>query len=100
MTAFTKKIRDHFRPLPCLVCGAIETDLAHVRTRGATNCNDPRNIMPLCRWDHILQGKIGIITFYHRYKNVRDYLHKQGWKLIESVGKEQLYHPMFSKEEE
>lgn len=44
------------------------SDVHHVRTRGAGGLDIPENLMSLCRVHHVEVHKIGVLTFYRRYK--------------------------------
>lgn len=58
---------DLCRALPCLVCGRRPSDAAHVRSRGAGGTG-LGNIVPLCRFHHDEQGRLGIRTFERRHR--------------------------------
>lgn len=53
------------RSLPCLVCGAVPSDPAHVKSRGAGGT--AADIVPLCRAHHMEQHAIGVTTFGRRH---------------------------------
>ncbi len=56
---YARRQRDHayfawIRSLPCLVCGRIPSEAAHLGTRSfGQKCSD-RHSGPLCAWDHRL----------------------------------------------
>ena len=56
---------DWVRSLPCLVCGAVPSDPAHVRSRGAGGT--AADIVPLCRAHHSEQHAVGVRTFSERH---------------------------------
>lgn len=55
------------RQLPCIVCGLIPSDPAHIRsgTDGGTGVKSgDRYTLPLCRFHHAEQHSVGELTFY------------------------------------
>ena len=56
---------------PCVVCGSLPSENAHVRSRGAGG--GAADIVPLCMAHHREQHDAGIETFQERYSiNLRD----------------------------
>lgn len=51
--------------MPCVICGAIPSENAHVRSRGAGG--GKADIVPLCSNHHREQGSIGITSFEEKY---------------------------------
>lgn len=51
--------------LPCVVCGYLPSQNAHVKSRGAGG--GYTDIIPLCYTHHLEQGQIGIKTFAKKY---------------------------------
>lgn len=70
-----KDIRERVRRKPCLVCGALPCDAAHIKTVGSgggdkiVNAEGEIvvNLIPLCRKHHVEQHAIGIDTFFKKY---------------------------------
>jgi 5-methylcytosine-specific restriction endonuclease McrA len=78
------------KELRCLVCGAMETDPAHVKSRGSGGPDVSWNLMALCRTHHTEQHKIGIKTFIAKYKSVENYLLKLGWDITPKLFNKRL----------
>ena len=51
--------------MPCVVCGALPSENAHVRSRGAGG--GAADIVPLCMAHHREQHDVGIATFQERH---------------------------------
>ena len=51
--------------MPCVVCGALPSQNAHARSRGAGG--GAEDIVPLCMAHHREQHDVGIATFEERY---------------------------------
>lgn len=75
----TKEIFQAIRGTPCLVCGSLPSDVAHIRSRGAGGGNKEWNLMPLCRPHHSRQHFIGWKRFSSENERVFDYLSEMGW---------------------
>lgn len=67
--------------MPCLACGRIPSDAAHIKSRGAGGGDEEWNIVPLCRRDHQLQHHIGWIAFFGKYPGVLFALQLMGWQV-------------------
>ena len=70
---------------PCRVCGNMESDRAHIRSRGAGGSWDSHNIIRLCRDHHREQHSLGWPRFLDRYPMVAMELKAKGW-VVEDKG--------------
>lgn len=57
----------YLNAMPCMVCGRVPCDAAHVKSRGAGG-GYRDNLVPLCREHHTEQHQIGIETFQNKYQ--------------------------------
>lgn len=64
-----------------------ETDLDHIRTRGAGGGDDHWNLMPLCRFHHSERHQIGVNAMAKKYPRYRRWLQRNGWKIDFADGK-------------
>jgi hypothetical protein len=69
------------RKQPCVVCGAVPSECAHVRSRGAGGTWE--DVVSLCRSHHREQHNLGVETFQLRhalpYLDVLARLHNRKW---------------------
>ncbi len=65
------------RTLKCLVCKDARVDAAHVKSRGAGGGDVPGNVMPLCRYHHSIQHRVGIYSFFNMFPEVERWLKNQ-----------------------
>jgi hypothetical protein len=54
-----RKLMDSFHSQPCIVCGAPESEPAHIKSRGSGGDDTESNIIPLCHPHHQLQHSRG-----------------------------------------
>lgn len=88
-TILRKRDRAHLddvKSKPCVACGAIPTDPAHVRSVGAGGGDEHGNVIALCRQCHTRQHALGWHRFISRYPLVGEELKKFGWELVEEFG--------------
>lgn len=65
-----RKYLDSLRGEPCLLCGAVPSDPAHIRYgSGAGTGRKPSDwfTVPLCNAHHREQHQVGEVTFWHKY---------------------------------
>lgn len=65
-----RDLLDYIKTLPCMACGQMPTDPAHVTSVGAGGDDVAVNVMPLCRqhhteqhskgWSHMVKNYIGV----------------------------------------
>ena len=66
--AYGSKERQAFvQSLPCIVCGYVPCDPAHIKGDGASRKADARYTVPLCRLHHAEQHQFGVETFGARH---------------------------------
>ena len=80
------KNRRAVKKLPCLVCGTMPTDCAHVSNWKITQCDEIFNLIPLCRRHHREQHSRGFDRFLKEYPNVKEVLKIMGWRFMSKVG--------------
>lgn len=74
-------------------------EVCHIRSKGAGGCDEEWNLYPGCVEHHRLQHRIGIVTFFKQFHNVRAHFEEMGWRLEESVGREKLWNEKLEKGE-
>lgn len=79
-----RKLLDLVKELPCVACGDVPADPAHVRSRGAGGPDEEWNVMPLCRIHHVEQHKVGWRTLAAKYPDVASWLENHGWYFDDS----------------
>lgn len=75
----SQRKKTNVKEMRCIVCGNVQTERHHFRTRGAGGSDENFNILLLCREHHQEIHKIGSITFAKKYKAVETWLLKNGW---------------------
>jgi hypothetical protein len=68
----------------CIICNKRGVDLHHLVSRGANGCDSDFNLARLCRTHHQEIHKIGRTTFAKKYQQMKQWLIKMGWQLINS----------------
>lgn len=76
--------------IPCVACGKVPTDRAHVRSAGAGGPMNESNIIQLCRLDHRLQHSLGWNRFIEKYPNVGKKLNEMGFEIQDVFGVRKL----------
>ena len=56
-----------------------QTDLDHVKSRGAGGKDSPWNLMPLCRAHHTARHALGVRQMAAKYWRYRKWLERNGW---------------------
>lgn len=84
--------KEKFKLLSCIICSNPETDICHIRSKGAGGVDEEWNLFPACRTHHGEQHKGGMITFYMKRPEVRECFQGKGWKIEEILGKSVLVH--------
>lgn len=74
----------------CVVCSAQATDMHHIKTRKSGGSDDPWNLMPLCRMHHQETHRIGAASFALKHIQARNYLHGNGWQIVDEFGVKKL----------
>jgi len=74
---------------PCLICGKLESDKHHVKTRGSGGGEDTWNKILLCRKHHIEIHSTGIISFARKYYVFKEFLENNGWVITRT----KIFHP-------
>lgn len=74
----------------CLICRKL-AERHHIKTRGAGGMDDDFNIMPLCRYCHLLVHSIGLTSFSKRYQIIENWLISNGWEFDEFLNKWKHY---------
>lgn len=72
--------------MSCIVCGDINFELHHVKTKKSGGSDEPHNLMPLCRREHILVHGKGMVWFSNRYPRAKKWLEENGW-IVDKVKK-------------
>lgn len=72
--------------MPCVLCGIIPSDRAHIKTRGAGAGWEPDEYLHLCRWHHVEQGQIGWKKFCDKYPPMVTLLAIKGWTFTDRFG--------------
>ena len=67
--------------------GAHNTDMHHVKSRGAFGSNDIWNLCPLSRRYHTEIHKLGTSTFAKKYPQFEKWLLDNGWVYNEQLNK-------------
>lgn len=99
-----KLLLEYIKKFPCASCRKVGTefnpiDPSHVLTRGAGRPDTWWNVVPHCRACHEQweRNRLGFIEAHPRFWLK---LQAMGWQLINSVGKNRLWHPYLDGEEE
>jgi 5-methylcytosine-specific restriction endonuclease McrA len=72
-------IKKKFKLLSCIICSDPETDICHIRSKGAGGVDEEFNLFPACRSCHGEQHRSGIVTFYMKHREVRECFKEKGW---------------------
>lgn len=75
---------------PCVICGRIPSDRAHIKTRGSGGKNQEFNLIRLCREHHSEQHNIGFVSFSEKYPVIRMLLKLKGWRITDVFGVKKL----------
>ena len=87
------KLLRQIRLTPCLACGRLPSDAAHVRSKKSTGNDNAWNLIPLCRRDHQLQHQLGWLRFFAIYPEVKNHLMLKGWMFESLNGKYLMFEP-------
>jgi len=79
-------LRRSMKELPCTVCGKTPSDPCHIRTWKATQSDNPKNLIPMCRVHHQEQHAKGWATFLFKYPQVFELLKGRGWEFDPKIG--------------
>lgn len=93
----TKRVKSEknlkrIRNSPCLACGKIPSDVAHIKSKGSGGGYEEFNLIPLCRSDHIISHKLGWARFLEMHPHVKYALEDMGWQFQEMNGKFLMFH--------
>lgn len=69
-----------FERRSCVICGSVEVDRAHIRSKGAGGSMDASNLTLLCRKHHSEQHRVGWESFCTKYPKMEKELNSKGWK--------------------
>jgi hypothetical protein len=78
--------------IPCLVCGSMPCDTCHIQSRGAGGCDEPWNIVFMCRRHHSEQHSMGWDRFAGKYSWIKRSLREKGWEWISMGGYRRPFH--------
>jgi hypothetical protein len=81
-----KKTNKELAPGGCCICGRLDLDRAHIKTRGAGAGWNSDEYIFLCRPHHIMQSQLNWKRFSERYPIVIKELKSRGWHLVEEFG--------------
>lgn len=81
-----KKLLAETRKEPCIICGALEVDAAHIKSVGAGGHDELENILPLCRACHTKQHQFGWFKLCKENPGLVMSLKSLGWELVEEFG--------------
>lgn len=83
-----KDFAEHFRNLPCEVCGNYPPNHGHhIKTFGSGGADELWNGISLCFKHHREIHDLGIKRFVERYPKVRYALNSKGWYLCSVLNK-------------
>lgn len=71
----------------CIICGKLNPDKHHWKTRKSGGTDEVHNLMSLCRFHHTEVHKIGASTFSEKYRIVKNWLLSHGWEYNELLKK-------------
>jgi hypothetical protein len=71
------RISDHFRSLPCCVCGKTPSQANRIRQ----SVTEFFNLIPLCSKHTIQKENLGLENFIAKHDMVKTYLIQKGWVL-------------------
>jgi 5-methylcytosine-specific restriction endonuclease McrA len=77
-----EKILDMIRQTHCAECGRLPCHGAHIRSLSDRGTNNFFNLIPLCVKHVHEHDRIGTIAMMEKYRNVKLYVEKKGWKLV------------------
>jgi hypothetical protein len=81
MRIVNKELLKQIRSKRCIVCGALDPDPHHVKSKKSGGDDVESNLMPLCREHHQEIHKIGINKFITKYPVAKYWLLNNGWEL-------------------
>lgn len=76
---YESKLRKSFKKGSCAACGNTETDRCHIRSFKVSQCDEPWNLICLCRTHHNMQHKHGWMYLMVIYSEVRKQVEEKGW---------------------
>lgn len=85
-----KSLRDSYKSMNCIACGARGCDPCHIRTYATSLEDDPNNIFPACRVHHIMQGQKGFVYMMERFPSFKNHLNAMGFYVQEVLGVRKL----------
>lgn len=88
----TGKDLKRLRETPCLACGSVPSDVAHVKSVGAGGKMFMHNLIPLCRADHIVSHQMGWSRFFEMHPQVKSHLEGMGWTFENLNGRFLSFH--------
>ena len=94
------ELLEKIKTLPCQVCGRRPVDPCHIRSVGSGGKDEPWNVIPMCRLHHREQHDKGWIKFLSTHRGVKVHLEARGWEIIDSVGKQKLWHPKLAEKDQ
>ncbi len=74
----------------CVICGRLQVDSAHIKSRGSGGSMEPNNLLPLCRLHHQRQHQLGFARMCDDYPALRSALEERGWEIREEFGIKRL----------
>lgn len=81
MRKVDKTLLSNIRKKRCIVCGALNPDPHHVKSKKSGGDDIESNLMPLCREHHAQCHKIGLNRFADKYTQVKGWLKHYGWEV-------------------
>lgn len=64
----------------------MQTDRAHIKTRGSGAKWNSDEFIHLCRHHHIEQGHLNWKRFSLKYPKIIEILNKKGWEIVDEFG--------------
>lgn len=74
------KIRRLIKAGDCVACGAINCDPCHIRSWKVSQCDEPWNLISLCRTHHNMQHQHGWMYLMIIYSEVAKQIEEKGWE--------------------
>ncbi len=88
-----KKLFEHIRKLPCVICGNSPSQVCHIRSKGSGGPDELWNLLPMCFEHHRKQHDIGIRQFIKKYPVYLIALKNRGW----TIENDKLLHAELQK---
>jgi len=90
-----RQLRNELKTKPCVACGKVPSDAAHIRSFRISQSDHPANVTSLCRKCHQNQHHLGWARFLNLHPHVRKLLESMGWEITEKLDGVGVYlsHP-------